>query len=84
MKYNDCAFINLFRGETAHQYDTHLEYVKSGDWGIDYLMNWLEGWGEGESPSLEAIGDCCITVAEYIRHWLAGVEAGKVDPNAWE
>ncbi len=82
MNYNECAFITAFRGENAQEYATHLDYVKSGTWEQDYLFNWLDGWSENEYPTLNEIGDCCKTVAYYLKHWLDGVESGAIDPEA--
>lgn len=82
MNYKECEFITQFRGDRAKEFATHKEYVEMGDWGVDYLFNWLEGWGSDELPSLDEIGDCCKTVAYYIGHWLDGVEAGVIDPEA--
>ena len=82
MYYNECKFITEFRGERANDYATHFDYVKDGAWEKDYFLNWLTSYSEDEYPSLDEIGDCCKTVAYYIGHWLDGVEAGLVDPEA--
>ena len=82
MNYSEVSFITEFRGECAYKHDTHLDYVKSGDWEKDYFVNWLESWGEDEFPSIEAIGDCCKTVSYYMGHWLSAVDAGLIDPEA--
>lgn len=82
MNYNECDFITEFRGECANDYATHKEYVEMGGWEMDYFSNWLEGLKDGEYPHLDEIEVFCHTVSYYLGHWLDGVEAGIIDPEA--
>ena len=49
---------------------------------MDYFSNWLEGLKDGEYPHLDEIEVFCHTVSYYLGHWLDGVEAGIIDPEA--
>ena len=80
----ECAFVTDFRGVSANDYATHLEYVKSGAWEKDYFVWWIDTHGlyKEDYPTLKEIEDFCHQVSYYLRHWFDGVKAGKIDPEA--
>ena len=80
MNYSAVEYISNYRGQFANEYDTHLEYVESGAWEKDYFSAWLEGCSD--YPSLCELMVFCKEVSYDIRHWLDGVNSGKIDPEA--
>lgn len=81
--YSDVGFINEFKGESANDYETYLEYVEQGGWERDYFADWLSSCSD--YPSLEEIERFCNWLQNLIDKWFEGVEAGVIDSEAgWE
>lgn len=80
---NEILFIQDYRGESASEYSSRLEYVERGGFEKDYFASWLESCSD--YPCLNEIKEFCESVDCSIKMWLYAVECGYIEPNdGWD